>query len=530
MEHSPIAWDPTESGCSPALVAAPAGLVRGVQRDGVALFRGIPYAEAPTGARRFAAPVDAEPRPEIDATWWGAVSLQDLDPLPHRIPGTEGYYYAPGVVFSEDCLFLNIWSGSPAGAGSPVLVWFHGGGFTWGSSTGPWVDGTRFSAEHGIVVVSVTYRLGVFGNLWLGDLDPAAANFGIQDQQSALRWVQRNIEAFGGDPARVTVMGQSAGALSVAAHLASPGSRGLFSGAAMLSGHLSACPSVEEAKEYRRRIFDDAHVDADGDVLAQLRRMAVTRLQQAQRSIGLSTGGFPLVTDGVVMPESPLDAVAAGSGSSVPLLLGTDSEEQRLWSITDSLPPIPVDTLLGSLLGGDPALISEARRLYADLDLDEVALSYLIATDQAWVKPCLALAEAHTRGGGAAHLYEFTRRSPIVAGVHDTEVGSAHLSELPFFWGNLDAPGVAEFCGPEVLTSPSLGALADAISGTVAQFVVSGSPDGASLGPWPATTPLAPTTMVLAESGSGAQPNRNAERVAFWRRQMQSPALPDLVS
>jgi para-nitrobenzyl esterase len=525
MTHDPIAWDADGGAGERVRVDAPAGRISGLRRDDVALFRGIRYAESPTGPLRFAAPVDAARVEEIDATAWGPVSLQDLDPLPARIPGAEGYYYPPEITFSEDCLRLNVWTSERADADAPVLVWFHGGGFTWGSGTGPWVDGTRFAAEHGLVVVTVTYRLGLLGNLWLGDIDPTASDLGIQDQQSALRWVQRNIAAFGGDPGRVTLMGQSAGAMSVGAHLVSPASRGLFHGAAMISGHLGIAPSVADAVAFRKQVLEALRVDPARDVLAQLRTVSTTRIQAVQRSFGLVPGGFPLVRDGVVLPEEPVAAVGRGEGAPVPLLIGCDSEEMRLFSITDSLAPLPIDELLGGLLGDDEVLAREARALYAELGLDDVALSYVIQNDQAWASPIAALAEAHGAAGNAAYQYEFTRRSPVHAGVHDTEVGAAHLSELPFFWGNLDAPGVPDLLGDDVLTDPALRLLADRVSGTVARFVATGSPDGGPLGAWPASTPDARTTMVIGVEASAAQSDARARRVAFWRRQATAPVL-----
>src|ERR1700712_1471501 len=231
---------PLRSG-SRVEVTAPAGQVTGITRDGVALFRGIRFAEPPVGDLRFAAPVDAAPVDAIDATTWGPISLQDLDPLPRALPGTENYFYAPGVTSSEDCLNLNIWTPEADAAAEPlpVLFWIYGGGFLCGSGTGGWVDGTRYARDHGVIVVTMNYRLGLLGNLWLGDLEPTASDLALQDQISALRWVQRNIASFGGDPGRVTISGQSAGGMSVAALLTAPAARGLFHGAAVISGHLA---------------------------------------------------------------------------------------------------------------------------------------------------------------------------------------------------------------------------------------------------------------------------------------------------
>lgn len=515
----------------PIEVSAPAGRVTGLHADGVAAFRGIRYAEPPRGDLRFAAPVDAAPVEAIDATRNGPVSLQDLDPLPRQIPGAEGYYYAPDIEFSEDCLRLNVWT-TPETADAPVLVWFHGGGFVWGSGTGPWVDGSRFAREHGLVVVTVTYRLGLLGNLWLGDHDPRSSDLGIQDQTSALRWVQRNIASFGGDPGRVTIMGQSAGGLSVCAQLVAPDARGLFHGAVVISGHLGMTPSVDDAKAFRAKVLDGLAVDPDGDVLAQLRGLSTARILQVQRELGLTLGGFPLVTDDVVLPSAPLDHVRAGQAAPVPLLLGVDAEENRLWSITDGIAPVPARELLASILGDGPEL-AEALALYADLDVDAPESYYAVINDQAWALPSQALADAHAAAGHPAYAYEFARESPVVAGPHRTTVGAAHLAELPFFFGALDAPGVPELLGADVLTDPALRRLADDVSGTVAAFVRTGSPDRGPLGAWPATTPDARVTMVIgggADATSAATPDHHAARLAFWRTRAGAPSVLDLIS
>ncbi|MES2169495.1 MAG: carboxylesterase family protein [Actinomycetota bacterium] len=504
-------------------VSAPAGRVTGIDRDGIALFRGIRFAEAPVGDLRFAAPVDAAPADTIDATAWGAVSLQDIDPLPRRLPGTENYFYAPGITTSEDCLNLNIWA--PLDTGSepaPVLFWIYGGGFLCGSGTGPWVDGSRYARDHGVIVVSVNYRLGLLGNLWLGDLQPGGSDLAIQDQISALRWVQRNIAAFGGDPKRVTIMGQSAGGMSVAALLTAPDARGLFHGAAIISGHLAGARTVDQALETRRRVLEELAVDPDGDILTQLRGLSTLRILQIQRELGIGVRAFPLVTDDVVLPADPLGAIRDGEAAQVPLLLGVDSEEDRLFTLTGwSDEPGDSASLLRTLLADASAeTIAEAEALYSGVGRDDIDRQYLISNDQSWAAPSQALADAHSAAGNPTFQYEFSRRSTALEGAVD----AAHLAELPFFWNNLDAPGVTELLGDDVLTDPALARLAERVSGTIARFVTTGNADGGPLGDWPATSPEARTTMVI-DVEPHAERDRNAERIAFWRNHDSAPAL-----
>jgi para-nitrobenzyl esterase len=505
-------------------VSAPAGRVTGIARDGISLFRGIRFAEPPTGDLRFAAPVDAVPVEAIDATTWGPISLQDLDPLPRALPGTENYYYAPGVTTSEDCLNLNIWA-PPAGddaESAPVIFWIYGGGFLCGSGTGPWVDGTRYARDHGVVVVSINYRLGLLGNLWLGDVEPSASDLALQDQVSALRWVQRNIAAFGGDPKRVTIMGQSAGAMSVAALLTAPDARDLFHGAVVISGHLAGVRTIDEALETRERVLHELAVDPDGDLLAQLRGLSTLRILQVQRELGIGVRAFPLVTDDVVLPADTLAAIRDGEAARVPLLLGVDSEEDRLFQLTGwAGEPQDSSSVLRGLLGdASEETIAEAEAIYSEVGTDDTDRQFLITNDQSWAAPSQALADAHAAAGNPTFQYEFTRRSTALGGAVD----AAHLAEIPFFWGNLDAPGATELLGDDILTDPALARLAEQVSGTIARFVKTGSADGGPLGAWPETTPDARITMVIGVE-SRAERDRNAERIAFWRSHHSVPAL-----
>ncbi|MCG7528095.1 carboxylesterase family protein, partial [Streptomyces sp. OfavH-34-F] len=212
------------------------GTVRGAYEDGVAVFRGIPYAAAPVGARRFRAPAPPE-------SWTGVRAATAYGPTAPKRP------YGPPLdrlladpsVPGEDCLNLNVWTPDPAGAGLPVLVWVHGGNLLHGSSALALYDGTAF-ARDGVVCVSVNYRLGVEGFAVLPD---APANRGLLDQLAALGWVRDNIAAFGGDPDRVTLCGESAGAIGVGALLTAPRARGLFRRAVLQSGVPSALPVAE---------------------------------------------------------------------------------------------------------------------------------------------------------------------------------------------------------------------------------------------------------------------------------------------
>ena len=227
------------------VVYAPAGAVRGIAKDGLRVFRGIPYAAPPVGPARWRPPAPMAP-------WSGVRDALDFGPACTQ-PG-----YRPGSIYktdfnlqSEDCLTLNIWAPEDA-RGAPVFVWIHGGSLVRGASSEAMYDGAKL-AELGLVVVSINYRLGIFGYLAHPQLsaespDGISGNYGLLDQIAALRWVRRNIAAFGGDPANVTLAGQSAGALSVLYLMASPLARGLFARAIAQSAYMISTPELKEAR------------------------------------------------------------------------------------------------------------------------------------------------------------------------------------------------------------------------------------------------------------------------------------------
>ncbi len=493
--------------------AAAAGTFRGEPRDGVVVFRGIRYAKPPVGALRFAPPVMAGRVAGVcAATTFGPVSIQDIDPLPLALPGTENNFYAPGAVASEDCLNLNVWT-PDVGGRAPVLVWIHGGAFLCGSGTGLWIDGTRHARDNGLVVVTINYRLGYLGGLYLGDLDPARSNLGLQDQLMALRWVRENIAAFGGDPDNVTVGGQSAGAMSVAALVVAPGGRGLFRRAIIESGHLDSIIDVTTARATTAYLMGRLGIDRKGDVRAQLEGLSSFRITALQRELGIARRAFPLVGDDATLPSDPLAALARRK--DVDILIGTTSEEDRLFAVTGWAPE--PRGLAGTLAGylHDAGAQAEGEGLYAPVlaarNGDQVALTHLIATEHSWAEPARRLAEVHAQAGGRTYHYEFAWTSSAL----DQRVGAAHLVDLPFFFDNLDAPGVSELLGPAGGRATAR-ALASKLSKAVAGFVRSGDPGG-PLGAWPAFTTRSRATQVL-DDVPHVETDRLGARLDFWTR------------
>ncbi|HKY13805.1 MAG TPA: carboxylesterase family protein, partial [Microthrixaceae bacterium] len=314
-------------------VDTPSGRLRGSSAGGIASFLGIRYGEAPVGARRFRPPVPAEPwSGERDALEFGASAVQPKSALA-IFPGPR----------DEDCLFLNVWApdtGEPtlaAGDRRPVMVWFHGGGFTSGSSSIAWYDGARL-ADRGVIVVTVNYRLGPLGFCHLEAIGgrewQGAANLGLADQALALQWVRGHAASFGGDPDNVTIFGESAGAMSVSSHLALPASRGLFRRAIAQSGAARHIHTSEAGERVARAVLDAVGVsapqgllDVDAAVFAEIQADLVSRDRAT-----LPLPFMPTI-DGTTLPVAPEPALAEGIAAGIELICGTNSEEMRLFTL-----------------------------------------------------------------------------------------------------------------------------------------------------------------------------------------------------
>ncbi|MFE9244522.1 carboxylesterase/lipase family protein [Nocardiopsis sp. NPDC006938] len=433
------------------------GPVRGApsprSEDGrITAHLGIPYAAAPFGERRFAAPA---PPP----AWNGVrdcVEAGPPAPQSARFIGTEPW----DSETSLDCLVLNVWSPGPAtggdGAGSPVMVWIHGGAYIVGSGAEATYDGTRL-AEAGTVVVTVNYRLGFEG---FGHVPGRPDNRGLLDQIAALRWVRDNIAAFGGDPGNVTVAGESAGAGSVVCLMASPAARGLFRRAVAHSvpGDML---TVGTARLLAEGIAGVIGVPLEADALAGVppeRLLAATDTVLAgtgRTSKGVRTRAFTCygpVVGGPELPEPPLEAIARGAAADVDLLVGHNTDEFTLF------------TGLGQRveIDGEAALAVAASRLGLGEDAVEVyraahpgaSLTRLydeIRGDAMFCEYSTRVAEAHAAAGASAHFFRFAARSRVLGGA----LGACHAFELPLAFGNTDCDLARFLCegdpGPEYL-------------------------------------------------------------------------------
>ncbi|MFD8467444.1 carboxylesterase/lipase family protein [Streptomyces cyaneofuscatus] len=454
------------------------GTVRGAVERGIAVFRGIPYAAAPVGARRFRAPEPPEP-------WEGVRDALAFGPTAPKRP------YAPPLdrllpdpaVAGEEWLNLNVWTpsteetGRAEGAeGLPVLVWIHGGSLLHGSSAVPVYDGWAF-ARDGVVLVSVNYRLGVEG---FGLFPDAPANRGLLDQLAALEWVRDNIAAFGGDPDRVTVAGESAGAVSIGALLATDRAAGLFRRAVLQSGAPAAL-TPDAARGTTELIARRLGVPATAAAFAAVDPEALLAAQTEVTSGGNPLTGrnsFQLVVDGELLTQDPAEALRTGSAAAgVGLLLGTNTEEYRLWFVPGGLTERISRLKLRLALLKFKVPNATARTYRANRpDATPGELLGALATDLLLRVPLNRLADARAGASGSTYVYEFGWPSPV------QRLGACHALELGFVFDTLAHPDTMALTGPDAPQE-----LADAMHRAWVEFATTGEPGWPS---WDASRPV----------------------------------------
>ncbi len=496
-------------------VSTPSGSLRGRWIDGAARFAGIPFAASPTGAARFAPPVRAAPWDGVrPAESFGAVAPQNPSMM-------EALFGGEAERWDEDCLRLNVWTPDPSPtARLPVMVWIHGGGFEMGSGSSPLYDGTAF-ARNGVVLVTLNYRLGAFGFLELGGLDPeltGSGNVGLLDQVTALEWVQEHITAFGGDPDEVTVFGESAGAMSLSLLLAMPATAGLFHRAIAQSGAAAAARSLGAAMDDTREFMAAAGLED----LAALRAASPEQLLAAHAAMAsertadpegvIERTGNPLaflafrpVADGTIVPEDPLAAIANGAAAEVPLLIGTNAEEWKLFAMM-SPPPADEAALRQRaevvVTDADAALeVYRAERAGATVADLECAL----LTDLVFRIPAARLAAAQAPHA-PVHEYLWRWASPAWGGM----IGAAHAIEIPFVFDLVEDHRLHVFVGPEAPRS-----LARATHEAWINFARTGRPAHRSLPEWPTVDGPGRPVMVLDTQPELVEDPHGRSR-AFW--------------
>ena len=446
--------------------------------SGVRAFRGVPFAAAPVRELRWQPPQRAQP--------WAGVRAADrfaAQCMQARIYSDMVFRNA-GV--SEDCLYLNVWM--PAGASAtvalPVLVYFYGGGFQAGDGSEPRYDGESM-ARRGIVVVTTSYRLGVFGFFAHPELTResphhASGNYAFLDQVAALRWVHDNIAAFGGNPGRVTIAGESAGSFSVSALMASPLSREYISAAVGESGSLlsetrSSTPLADAEREGVRFA-----TDVGASSLAGLRAMSAMELLAATTRSGAARFGSDI--DGWFLPESPATIYAAGRQARVPLLAGWNSEESSARALSQT--PITPESLHGILLTIFGAQAADAERVYPLATADEALQSATnLASDRFIAYSTWKWLEEHGRTSGKpVYRYFYSHARPAaVAGPSQSAPpprGAVHSAEIEYAMGNLASNNAFAWSGDDYRVSNTMQAYFE-------NFIKTGNPNGDGLPNWP---------------------------------------------
>jgi para-nitrobenzyl esterase len=462
-------------------------------KDGVRSFKGIPFGQPPVGDLRW-----REPQPVKN--WNGVRKADQFGPrcMQRTSPGADYWFRSTGM--SEDCLYLNVWTPAKGDAEKlPVLVYIFGGGFQNGDGSEPRYDGENM-ARKGMVAVSVNYRTNIFGFFVHPELtkespNHAAGNYGLLDQVAALRWVRKNIAAFGGDPERVTVAGESAGSISVSALMASPLSRGLMAGAIGESGAMiSSLPPQPLADAEQNGVKFGAAAGAN--TLADLRAMTAEQIQEAVTKVqGLR---FSTALDGYFLPK-PLTAIfEAGEQAKIPLLAGSNTQEQPARSVLGGGDPTP-ETLANAIkkLYGDKA--DGILRVYAATTTDQVyeAATHLASarfiSHSTWKWTELQM----KTGGKPVYRYLYARPRPAYLGMPDQPApaaggapsgpgaqqpsgprGASHSAEIQYAMGNLDLDKRYSW-------APADREVSKAMQAYFVNFIKTGNPNGPGLPEWP---------------------------------------------
>jgi para-nitrobenzyl esterase len=434
------------------------GIVAGTVRGSVRRFLGIRFAAPAVGAARFV-------RPRAPVPWDGVFDASNAGPAPQQAR-TVGVGLRGATRVDEDCLYLNVFAPAQASEPVPVFVWIYGGGFIHGDGADPLFDGSNLATAGRMVVVTINYRLGVWGFVPLSD-----RNVGVRDQIAALNWIQNNVAAFGGDPANVTLAGESAGAMSVCNLLAAPAARGLFHRAIAQSGAADNVATRAQADETAAVLLEELAVDpdeADATALLAAQHAVMRRLRPVHHASPIRPH-----LDADVLPQNPL--TAARSGSDVPLIIGINRDEYRLYirsslklddaALTSHLERRLKERGIADTAATASRVLAHYRGVAPDPRNPNAAMLSDIETELRFRDPMLRYALAR---GANTWVYQFDWPSPALRGW----LGATHAIEIPFVFGNFDLASIAKFTG----AGPDATALSQRMMSMWAQFARDGEP------------------------------------------------------
>ncbi|MDP1962080.1 MAG: carboxylesterase/lipase family protein [Reyranella sp.] len=487
------------------IVETTSGKVRGGVERGVSVFKGIPYAAAPLGPLRFRPPQKMAPWTGVrEATAYGNMSVQSENVF--RLPSDllKIFTLAGRQKLDEDCLYLNVWSAGMNGGKRPVLFWCHGGAFITGSGSSPWSDGANLCRTDDVVVVSFNHRLGALGYLHLEDIADGfagAGTAGVMDIVAALEWVRDNIAAFGGDPGNVTIFGESGGGAKVSVLMALPGAKGLFHKAIIQSGPAVQMADRTDGTNTARQVL--AHLGLKPEQAGELRKLPVARLLEAQTAVlaGIAQSstadrrrlGFNPVIDGKIFPGGPFAPAAPAVSADVPLMIGSNKDEQTLFIghqpwVTEATFENLSEGLKPYLGARTAEVIAVYRKAQPLKPADEIAIS--IVSDLGIRSLSLQIAERKLAQKAApVFVYLFAWETPVLGG----RLRSCHTLEIPFVFGNVET---AALTGDD----PARLALAEKMSRAWLAFARHDRPGHAGLPAWPGYSTAERATMIFDEA------------------------------
>ena len=473
------------------IIETKSGKVQGYRKNGLEIFKGIPYVEAPIGELRFKPPIAKKPWEGIlDATKYGACAYQGYTELEEWLGKAEPE--------SEDCLFLNIWTPATDGNKRPVMVWIHGGAFIMGTGNDPMYDGSALAQRGDVVVVTINYRLGIFGFPYISGV---TANIGSLDQIAALKWVNENIEHFGGDPNNVTIFGESAGAYSVVSLCSMPSAKGLFHKViAQSTPIIDSRVSEKPTKKILRKLgIKGGNIDAARNIPPEQIVEAQNKFfkENPQNALALR----PQIEQNT-WPKHPLKAFREGDCSDISFMIGTNLDEAKLFTAMKAFNSMVQEgekVIIGFLgmQGINEEKSKKLLNIYREaregkLSNEPKELIDAFLTDFMFRIITIRLLEAQRPHQPNTYNYMFSLTSPALNGI----LGSCHALEIPFVFGTLESPTMKGF----IPVNSETKATSEKMMDSWIAFAHTGNPNHKGIPKWPAYDAEKRATMIFSEN------------------------------